>query len=620
VNSHYSEETVQTQLSLKQLFLGLWPYIKKHKSIAIFSLVLTLVHILVARLLPLSIAYAIDHGVTQKNQQTFITAAIVYSILQIIFTFSEFLYAYGYARLGNRVLYDLKNDLLCHIQKLPMSFFNKNPIGRLVNRITYDPNSLQDVFSEGLITVFIQFISLLSVIASMLFVSWKLTLISLITLPLFIYWALQVTQKMRYFQRASKKEMGLLSAFVTERLQGVKTLQLLGAVDLTNQAFAEHSNSYKTQSLNVIQAGARLHPVINMATAFILSSLIMASGAFTQEQGLSLGALTALILYTQDFIPPLRTILERYQQFQNSMTSAERIFPLLKEPTEQELSIEPLKNNNPSYQSPHVASTITATAAATTHFNTSPSNAISGIAGNSSSFAQGEILIQNLSFQYGKDLPVVLEQINLTINAGEKIAFVGKTGSGKSTLISLLQRFYEPGEGLIMIDQRPISEIPLPQLRKCIGVIQQDPFVFRGTLRENFTLADTDMSDEIINDKLAQLGLAEYFDSKKMNLDFSIEEKGQNISLGERQLINFVRLFLVNPKVLVLDEATANLDSITESILDKALKELTKNRTTLIIAHRLSTLQGCHKHYLVSQTKISLTDIKVIENNPDLLV
>lgn len=582
--SNYQDEKVASKIKLYQLFLGLWPFIKKYPWLLFGALSFTIVHILSARLLPVTIGLAIDKGIGLQDLSYFLKAALIYSGLQFTYTSSQFLYSLFFAKLGNKSLYELRQALVTHVQGLPLNYFHKNPTGRLVNRLTYDPNNLQDIFTEGIINLIVQFIVLISIVVSMTLISWKVTAVALASVPLFIWISLGVTKRMRINQRESKHQMGAISAFATERLQGLKILQVLNVLQHTFDSFAKLSNHYRDVTLKVIQSGAALHPVLNMATAVIISSLLMVSGYFTSAESLSLGAIATLLLHAQDFIPPLREILERYQQFQNSLTSAERVFPIFSETPE-----------------------------AASFRNASRPNDVKVIA------RQGNIEFNQVTFRYSEATPLILDQINLSIQPGEKVALVGKTGAGKSTLIALLQGFYSPTSGQIKIDNCNLYDYSLEDLRKQIGVIQQDPFVFRGSLKENITVGNTLFNDEYIYKTLRQLSILPYFESRNMGLDFWIEEKGQNLSLGERQLINFVRIFLFNPPILVFDEATANMDSETEEILQVALAQLIRDRTAIIIAHRLSTLKDCDRVYLVANQSLGPIALESIQQDSTLL-
>lgn len=585
MSTQYQAEKVNTRLQLHQLVAGLWPYMKRYPWLLSGAILFTLVHVISARLIPISIGFAIDKGVTPKDMDMFLRIGVFFAVMQVTFTLSQFVYQYCFATLGNKALFDLRAGLLEHVQQLPLGYFHKNPTGRLVNRLTYDPNNLQDVFTEGLIHIVVQVLVLVSIVIAMLLISWKLTVIALFGVPLFLYLALKVTHQMRIHQRESKQQIGQISAYATERLQGLKSLQILGVIPDTLKQFLNQSNRLRDITLNMIRAGAKLHPVMNLATAVIISSLLMASGYFSTQESLSLGAITAMILHAQDFIFPLRAILERYQMFQNSLTSAERVFPIFTETPEVAIFEKPQDL----------------------------------IAAGPKAVTTGSVYFHDLQFKYNPEQDWIFNQASLEIKPGQKVALVGRTGAGKSTLVALLQGFYTPQAGQIQIDGTNLSSYKLDDLRQDIGVIQQDPFVFRGTLKENITIGNPGFNDEQILKQLEDLGLKSYFDRRGMPLDFWIDEKGQNISLGERQLINFVRIFIFNPKILIFDEATANMDSVTESFLQTALEKLIQNRTTIMIAHRLSTLSKCDAFYLVGHGQIKPVDLKTIEENPGLL-
>jgi ATP-binding cassette subfamily B protein len=299
-----------------------------------------------------------------------------------------------------------------------------------------------------------------------------------------------------------------------------------------------------------------------------ISAAMYFGGWLSSENALTIGAVVAFMMNAQDFIPPMRDILEKYQQFQNSLTSAERIFTLLDEPAEGEL-----KN----------------------------AEEVSGL--------RGEITIKHLNFRYEEQLPLVLKNININIRAGESIALVGRTGSGKSTFISLLQRFYDAPVNTITIDGKPLESITRHAIRSHIGVVQQDNFIFRGTIAENVSLGDPTMNLATVERALAQTGYLELLQRTGRGLQSPVEERGANLSVGERQLIAFARILAFNPDIFILDEATANIDSESELILQKATHEVMKSRTSIIIAHRLSTVRECDRI-------VVLKDGEIIEIGP----
>jgi len=607
MTDQHDTEVIYTKLKLIDVFYQLWPFVKSFPWLLLGAVALTLIHILSARLLPATIGKVIDDGILQSNLSAFLQLAIFYSVLQLTFVISQFGYSYLFAKLGNRALHDLRYKLLQHLQQLPLTFFNKNPTGRLVNRMIYDTSQLQEIFTDGLINLIIQVFVLISIIIAMLIISWQATLICLISIPIFIYISIQITRRLRIYQRESKKQLGQLAAFATERLQAIKVLQVLNLQNRTFDWFKKLSINYQNTSLKMFAQGAKLHPIINLATAITLASLLVISGYLTEQMGLTLGAVTTLILHAQDFIPPLREILERYQMFQNSVTSAERVFPLLTECTE-----------NQQIQSYLNLPDVTKTNRLSEFNQINRSEPLDQM--NSPMITNGFIFIRNLWFRYSPELDWILKDVSITIASGEKVALVGKTGSGKTTLISLLQCFYLPTHGQIQIDQYLLQEYPMQHIRQSIGVIQQDPFIFRGTLRENICLGNTQFTDSNIFKCLKEIGVHWYFLEKKMDLDFWIEERGQNLSLGEKQLINLIRLFLFNPKIFIMDEATANLDSQTEQLIQTTLERLVQNRTLIIIAHRLSTLKLCDRILLLSDGQIQTTSLAFVVQNPHILL
>lgn len=553
------EEEVQTRLQLRQMFQGLWPFAKPYPGLLFASSLTLLLTIVSSRLLPQTIGYAVDHGIVPKNASALLQAAWAFLILEIVHAISQFYYQYLFQKFGNRVLADLRRDLLSHVQSLPLDYFHRNPVGRLVTRLTNDPANLNDVFSEGLINIFANLLILFSIVISMLFISWKLTLITLGLMPVFLWASIQLTGRIRVIMRDSKKKLAMMNAFASERLQGMKVLQSLNAVPATEDKFVAQSEDYKDLLLRSIRANALMQPIMNLATAVVIAAALAGGGFFALDQSLALGSFVAFLLHAQDFIPPLREILDKYQQFQNSLTSAERVFPMFKEKSEDPGAGEsPLRDFD------------------------------------------GAVEIRNLWFRYEESHPWVFQGLDLAISSGQKVALIGRTGAGKSTLIALLQRFYEAPPETILLDKVPIEAIPRPQLRRWLGVVQQDPVLFRGTIADNLNLGDESLGRDRMEAALREIGAWDLLARSGRGLDSWVEERGANLSLGERQLLSFARILVFDPKFLILDEATANIDSETEALIQRAVEWVTKNRTSLIIAHRLSTLRHCDSFFEIA--------------------
>lgn len=558
------EDLVKTKITYMDLFRRLWPYARKEKRLLFLAIFAVAGGALVARMIPALIGYAIDHGIKEKNYAVFNQIAYGYLGLEILRSCFSFANAYLFQIFGNRMLFHLREDLMSHVQHLPMQFFNKTPMGRIVTRLTNDVMSLGELFSEGVISVFTQFIVIVSVVIALALISWKLTVVSLILAPLFIGASLYLSNRIRDILREQKKKLSLINAFLAENLNGIKVVQLYNRVTRNRDKFAALSTDYRDTNMRSIRAYALMQPIMNLFNATTITAALYFGGLLSAQNSIAIGALVAFLMNIQDFIPPLREILERYQQFQNSLTSAERIFTLMDESKERELSA-------PSQQTSFL----------------------------------GQIEIRDLSFQYESHLPFVLKEISLNIKAGESIALVGRTGSGKSTFISLLQRFYDAPEKTIFVDGRPLEEYPRRIIRNHVGVVQQDNFIFRGTIHQNIGLGDPQISDDQIQRACQKTGYLELLKRTGRDIYSTVDERGSNLSVGERQLIAFARILAFNPDILILDEATANIDSESEHIIQEATREITKGRTSIIIAHRLSTIQQCDRIVVLNQGTIA---------------
>ncbi len=565
--SDFAPDEIKANIGYIELLKKMWPYGKKNKPLLIAALLSITALIVSSRLLPTLIGYAIDEGILKNNKPLMLKIAFAYLGVEIFKSLAMWSYQVCFQRYGNQVLYYLREDLLRKIQNLPMEYFNKTPAGRIVTRATNDVSNLGDLFTDGVITVFTEFLGLMAILVSMLLISWKLTLLTMGLAPIFIYVSIKLSNRVRDILRESKKKLSLINSFVAENLNGIRVIQLYNRVLRNQRRFTGLSDEYKDLNLSSIKAYALLQPVMNIFSAVTVSLALYAGGVITLDQGLAVGSMVAFMIHVQDFIPPLREILEKYQQFQNSLTSAERVFQMFDEKTESDFDMQ-------SSQQRLAEKTA------------------------------GRIEIKDLHFRYREDLPWVLKGITLSIEPGESIAVVGRTGSGKSTFISLLQRFYEAPAQSILIDQIPLHTIDRQNLRKKIGVVLQDNFIFRGTVKHNISLSDTQVSDTAIEEACNQVGYFEILKRSGRNLESHVEERGANLSVGERQLLGFARILAFDPDILILDEATANVDSQTEALIHKATQTVIQNRTSIIIAHRLSTVRECDRIVVMDQGEI----------------
>lgn len=563
-DENINEEKTIAKITYVQLFKRLWPFARNYRTLFFLVLASILGLAICSRLIPTLIGYAINEGIKKNQRDIFITVAWAYLGIELIKTVFNFSAGYLFNKFGNRVLYDIRSALLNHTQNLPLQFFNKTPTGRIVTRITNDVAALGDLFTEGIISIFIQLVVLIAIVISMSLISVKLTLVTLAAAPLFIWAGVKLSDYIRKVLREQKAHLSKMNSFIAENLNGIKVVQLYNRSQRNRELFKNQSDEYLAINIKSIYAYSHMQPITNMFTAVILSAALYYGGLLSNQNAIAIGSLVAFLMHAQDFIPPLREILEKYQQFQNSLTSAERVFSLLDEP------IEGVNDNiNPR-----------------------------------AAITKGAIKISNLDFKYDENLPLVLKNIHLKIDGGESIALVGRTGSGKSTFISLLQRLYDAPKKTISIDEFYLEDFERKSLRRMIGVVQQDNYIFRGTIAENISLLDDKITSKQIQESAEMTGYLNLLERTGRNLDSIVDEKGANLSVGERQLIAFARILAFNPQILILDEATANIDSESERMIQEATSLVTEGRTSILIAHRLSTIQKCDRIIVLGQGEI----------------
>lgn len=556
------EDRVTTALGIRELFYQLLPFFKKQKARVALLFFSVAALAFGGRALPYLFGKAVDQGMLQKNQNLVYQIALLYLALEVSKTIFLFLHRYLFFVIGNKVLFQLREKIMIHIQNLPIAFFDKNPTGRVVTRATNDVASLGELFTQGVIEIFSSLIILAVIVGAMFFISWKLTIATIFVAPFTIAGGIYLSRKIRITLRESKRRMAVINSYIAENVTGMKIIQLYDRVPKNVQRFEKLSSEYKTTQLKSVHLYALLWPLVNFANAISIVVAVFYGGYLNLHGEIALGSLIAFIMYTQDFSNPLKFILEKYQMLQNSLSGAERVFSLLGESVE---------------------------------YNVPESGRVR---------FKGEIEFKKLSFKYRVDLPEVLKAVDLKIPAGTSLALVGRTGSGKTSLISLIQRFYDPSSGQLLIDGTDAIQLNKKELRQRVGVIQQDNFLFRGTIEYNITLGRPEITTEILERAIRQSycqGLIE----RHGGIHGRVEERGANLSAGERQLIAFARILAFDPDILILDEATANIDSMSEALIQKATLEVTRNRTSIIIAHRLSTIQHCDQIAVMKNGEIA---------------
>ena len=466
--------------------------------------------------------------------------------------------SYNIQSVGQRLTARIRNDLFAHSMSLSLRFHDKMPVGKLLTRLTSDVDALSEVFGSGAVGVLADFVSLIVISITMILIEWRLGLLLLIVqipVTLFILWLQKRYRKQNYKVR---EELSQLNANFQENLQGLEVVQMFRRQSLNGQNFFKTGTNYKHAVNGTIFYDSSISAFIEWVSLAAVALVISLGGYMVTAGAMGLGTLTTFILYSQRLFEPLRQLAERFTQIQGGLTAVERISELL------EKKIEIYDHINPKAENKELL--------------------------NSNKTLLGEVLFENVSFFYREDEPII-NDLSFKIKPGEHVALVGPTGSGKTTLIRLLCRLYEPQKGNIYIDGQNIKSIPIDSLRKQLGVVLQDTFLFSGNVADNLRL-DSSIDNQRLKDVCSDLGLDNLLKKLPNGLDTYIRERGGNLSSGERQLLSIARVAIRDPKILIMDEATAFMDPSTEATLQRDLDRLLEKRTALVIAHRLATIEA----------------------------
>jgi ATP-binding cassette, subfamily B, multidrug efflux pump len=514
---------------------------------------------------PFLIQYTIDNDVAFGDYTGMVNVMIILLVLLVAHSIAQYAHTYISGWLGQHVIRDIRTRLYQHIVNLRLKFFDKTPIGRLVTRTISDVETLSDVFSEGLAAMAGDLLQIVFILGFMFYQDWRLALLSLSTIPLLLISTYIFKEKIKVTFNDVRNAVANLNTFVQEHITGMNIVQIFGS---------EKTEFNKFKTINEEHRHANLRSVLYYSIYFPVAEIIAAAGIgllvwygakgvmHFEETGITIGKLIAFIMYIQMFFRPIRMIADRYNTLQMGIVSTSRIMNLLDN--------EEHVQQTGAVRADHI---------------------------------RGAIEFRNVWFAYN-DEQYVLKDINISIREGETVAFVGATGAGKSSIINLLNRFYEINKGAISVDGIDIREYELGTLRKNIGVVLQDVFLFSDTIYNNITLGNPDVTEDMVWHAADLVGARRFIDRLPGKLSYNVMERGATLSVGQRQLISFIRAMVYNPKILILDEATSSVDSETEEMIQLAIDKMMRGRTSVVIAHRLSTIQKADKIIVLDHGEI----------------
>ena len=553
----FSEDVLADKIYNRTVIKKLLSYVLRYKASGLLSIFLVLITTVLFLMGPYLFGYAIDHGIGKGDKPLIYKIALLVLGIETLRFLLVIVQGYNIQAIGQKVMLDMRMDLFKHIQSLPISFFDKNPVGRIVTRLTNDIAAIGELFSAGVIVVIGDIFIIIGIFVAMFMLNMKLAIITLSVFPIIVVIAFWFGNRMKNSFREIRRKLARINAYLNENITGMKVIQLFNREKKNYDKFDEINTDYLKEQVKYIRYFAVFQPAINMVNALAVG-LVLWYGAVRYMHGfLTLGVMVAFLAYIHDLFDPIRDIVEKYNIFQGAMASSERIFSLMKEPPEVDYII------------------------------TNPVKEVF------KSDFKGAIKFENVWFAYsGSDY--VLKDISFQIVPGRSVALVGVTGSGKTSIASVLTRLYEIQKGTIWLDDVDIRKIEKIGLRYVIGLVSQDIFLFAGTLRDNITLFNP-MSDSKVLGIIEELGLMPFIDRMPGGLGMQIVERGANLSVGERQFISLSRIILYDPRVIILDEATSNMDPISEVLIQNAVQKATQGRTSIFIAHRLSTILHCDK-------------------------
>ena len=569
-------------------------YLRPYKLRAFFALLAIIAGVAFNLTQPILVKRAIDQYIAIGDLSGVATVALLYLGTLVGAFVAEFVQTTTLQMLGQRIMYDMRREVYDHLQRLDLAYYDRNPVGRLMTRVTSDVDAINDLFTSGVVSVFGDVLSLLGIIVVLVSMDWRLALLTFCVLPLI----LMVTQWFRRNVRESYREVrtwvSRLNAFLQENLTGMATVQLFRREALAFAEFDHVNSEHRDANLRSIYYYAVFYPAIELIGALSTALIVWFGGGWVLTGTLTIGTLVAFIQYAQRFFRPISDMSEKFNLLQAAMASSERLFGLLDTPVAitDPPNVERRTPNAVEAGPGGPALPTTVGPALRSRPAADGRNPMPDTAGRAS--GAGRIVVDDVSFAYTPGVDV-LKHVSFTVEPGQRIGIVGATGSGKSTLINLLLRFYDVGSGRILLDGVDIREMPLAALRSLFALVLQDVYLFSGTIAGNIRLGREDISDARVREAAEAVHAHAFIGELPNGYDTAVAERGATLSVGQKQLLSFARALAFDPQILVLDEATSSVDTETEMLIRDALHVLMEGRTTIAIAHRLSTIQDMDK-------------------------
>lgn len=563
VNSFREDEQMDASDTGK-VVLRLFGYLRDYKKDVVIVLIAMAVTVGISLLNPLLIEEAIDHYVADKDMNGLLKLVAFAVTVNLVYVVMVKVRIYVMSLISNNIILKVRNEVYEHIQTLSFSFFDSRPNGKILARIMGDVNSLKDVLAKAVTNIIPNTITIIGVIVIMLMKDWRLALAAMCTLP-FMAIAIYLVEKSNHIRwQVVRKKGSNVNAYVHESIAGMRVVQSLNAQDETRAQFEELTDEHRDSFIYACRVADLFFPVIDMSWGIGMMVLYLVGVKIIGAPEVTLGLLVAFGTYTGMFWEPIMNLSTFFNQLITNLSAAERVFDILD--TESDLTDEP-----DAFELPDI---------------------------------KGEVAFNNVSFTYDEGTESetkVLDNVSFTAKPGETIALVGPTGAGKTTIVNLISRFYDIQKGTITIDGYDLKKVTMNSLRKQMGVMTQDNFIFHGTVRENIAYGKLNATDEEIIRAAKAVDAHDFIMKMEKGYDTELKEQGAGLSIGQRQLIAFARTMISEPKILILDEATSSIDTHTELMVQKGIEALLKGRTSFVIAHRLSTIQNADRIFVIDQ-------------------